>query len=65
METGMELTVRELRFPANCAPPLSNNDFSIGHLRAGVRFFSGVAKGARVVGVKVLDDDGAGRNSDM
>lgn len=39
--------------------------FLIGYLRAAVRFFSGVAKAANVVAVKVLGDDGTGQNSDM
>ena len=64
METGMELTVQELQFPANCASHLSSDPFC-RRLRPLVRFFSGVAKSANVVAVKVLSDDGSGQNSDM
>lgn len=37
----------------------------IGDLRPLVRLFSGVAKAANVVAVKVLSDEGSGQNSDM
>ena len=64
MGTGTELTVQGPRFPANCTSPLSN-DFFYRSLTRSRAFFSGVAKSANVVAVKVLSDDGSGQNSDM
>ena len=64
METGMGLTVRELQFQANCASPLSGDSF-YRSLTPSRTVFSGVAKAANVVAVKVLSDEGSGQNSDM
>ena len=66
--TGMDmgLTALELLFPVNCAPPLSFFPFSVPLISDLLSLtLSGVAKGANVVAVKVLDDDGTGQNSDM
>lgn len=66
--TGMDmgLTVLELLFPVNCASPLSFIPSSVPLISGPVSLtLSGVAKGANVVAVKVLDDDGTGQNSDM
>lgn len=64
METGMELTVPELPFPASCAWPLSHYSLYWVFTRPHA-LNSGVAKAAHVVAVKVLSDDGSGQNSDM
>jgi subtilisin family serine protease len=60
----MEPIVQGLRFPANCALPLSNDPFD-RPLTPFSYVFSGVAKAANVVAVKVLSDEGSGQNSDM
>ena len=64
MEMVMELIVLELPFLVNCACPLSHYSLYRVFTRLhGVN--SGVAKGANVVAVRVLGDDGSGQNSDM
>lgn len=62
----MGLMLPELLFPANCTLPLSHFPLYLLLICVLVSLtISGVAKGADVVAVKVLADDGTGQNSDM